>query len=55
MIYKYEEIFEDIPGDPDNCLLKLPPEIIEQTGWKEGDTLIIEAEDGRIKLSKKNG
>ena len=47
-----EEIFEDIPGDPDNVIMKLPPALLEQTGWKEGDTLNIEIEDGAIVISK---
>jgi antitoxin component of MazEF toxin-antitoxin module len=32
--------------------MKFPPEIIEQTGWKEGDTLNIELQDGAIVVSK---
>ena len=52
--YKVEDIFEDIPDDPDNVLMKIPEEIIEEMGWKEGDTLVIEQqEDGSIVLSKK--
>lgn len=47
-----EEIFEDIPGDPDNVMLKIPPEICEQNGWKEGDTLNIVVENGAIVISK---
>ena len=47
-----EEIFEDIPGDPDNVMLKIPPEILERNGWKEGDTLNIKLEDGAIVISK---
>jgi hypothetical protein len=47
-----EEIFEDIPGDPDNVIMKLPPELLDQTGWKEGDTLNIELQDGAIVISK---
>jgi hypothetical protein len=54
MIYNYEEIFEDIPGDPDNILMKIPPEICEQQGWKTGDTLKIEVKDGAMHLSKKD-
>jgi len=50
-----EEIFEDIPGDPDNVIMKFPPAIIEQTGWKEGDTLNIKIENGAIVIEKKNG
>lgn len=52
MIYKYEEIFEDIPDDPDNCIMKIPPEICEQLGWKEGDTITITSEEGKITLHK---
>lgn len=47
-----EEIFEEIPGDPDNVMMKLPPEICEQNGWKEGDTLNIKVEDGAIIITK---
>jgi formylmethanofuran dehydrogenase subunit D len=47
-----EEIFEDIPGDPDNVMMKIPPEILERNGWKEGDTLTINLEDGAIVISK---
>jgi formylmethanofuran dehydrogenase subunit D len=53
--YKYEDIFEDIPGDPDNVMLKIPPEICEAQGWKEGDTLNIKVENGTLVLSKKDG
>lgn len=47
-----EEIFEEIPGDPDNVVMKLPPELCEKMGWKEGDTLDITVEDGAIILKK---
>lgn len=55
MIYKYEEIFEEIPGDADHVMMKIPPEICEAQGWKEGDVLNITAENGSIIISKKNG
>ena len=32
--------------------MKLPPEICEAQGWKEGDTLNIKVEDGSIVISK---
>jgi|APGre2960657444_1045066.scaffolds.fasta_scaffold11245_8 hypothetical protein len=51
-IYNYEEIFEEIPGDPDNILLKFPPEMLEQTGWKEGDTINIKIVNGSLHISK---
>lgn len=53
--YKVEELFEDIEGDPDNVMFKIPPEIAEAQGWKEGDTINIKVEDGAMVLSKVNG
>lgn len=47
-----EDIFEDIPDDPDNVIMKLPPEICEQNGWKEGDTLNIVVENGALVITK---
>jgi hypothetical protein len=55
LTYKVEDLFEDIPGDPDNVIMKIPPEICEQQGWKEGDTINIKVEDGAMILSKVNG
>ncbi len=52
LVFNAEDIFEDIPGDPDNVVMKIPPEVLEQTGWKEGDTLNIKLEDGAIVISK---
>ena len=54
LTFKVEDIFEDIPGDPDNVIMKLPPEICEQQGWKEGDEMSICVEDGVMTISKKN-
>jgi hypothetical protein len=51
-VFNYEDIFEDIPGDPDNILLKFPPEMLEETGWKEGDTIKIEIVNGSLHISK---
>jgi formylmethanofuran dehydrogenase subunit D len=50
--FNAEEIFEEIPGDPDNIMLKFPPEMLEQTGWKEGDTLNIRIEEGKLIITK---
>jgi hypothetical protein len=47
-----EDLFEDIPGDPDNVILKIPPEICEAQGWVEGTTLNIQVEDGKMIISK---
>ena len=53
-LYNYEDLFQDIPGDPDNFLFTLPPEMLEETGWKDGDILNISVENGSIVLSKKD-
>jgi hypothetical protein len=52
MTFNSEDIFEDIPGDPDNVILKFPPEVLEQTGWQAGDTLTVSVVDGAISISK---
>lgn len=52
LTFNAEEIFEEIPGDPDNVVMKIPPAILEHTGWKEGDTLDVKLEDGAIVISK---
>ena len=38
-IYKVEDIFEDIPDDPKNVNMTIPPEIMEKANLKEGDTI----------------
>ena len=50
--YLVEELFEDIPGDPDNVLFKIPPEICDQAGWEIGDTLNISVEEGAMVIKK---
>jgi formylmethanofuran dehydrogenase subunit D len=52
LTYTVEELFEDIEGDPDNVIMKIPPEICEAQGWKEGDTLNVKVEDGKMVISK---
>jgi hypothetical protein len=47
-----EDIFEDIPGDPDNVIMKIPPEICEQMGWTEGVVLDITVENGALSIKK---
>lgn len=43
--YKAEDLFEDIPGDEENVLMNIPPEVCETAGFKEGDTLRITVGD----------
>jgi hypothetical protein len=50
--YLVEELFQNIPEDPDNVLFTIPPEVCEQMGWKPGDNLHIEAGQGSIVIKK---
>jgi len=50
--YRVEDIFEDIPGDPENVIMKIPPEILEKMGWGEGTVLDVTLEDGAISIKK---
>ena len=50
--YKVEDIFTDIPGDPDNVLMTIPLELMENVGWKEGDDIDVSAENGSLVLVK---
>ena len=53
LIYKAEDIFQDIEDDKDNVLMNIPPEIAEQMGWKPGDVLRIQVEEtGGISITK---
>jgi AbrB family looped-hinge helix DNA binding protein len=56
LTYSYEEIFQDIPDDPDNVLMTIPPEIMEKMGWKEGDNIKVEVGDqGTVIIKKIDG
>jgi len=52
LTFNVEEIFEEIPGDPNNVIMKFPPEVLESTGWQEGDELEVTIEDGAISVRK---
>jgi hypothetical protein len=52
LTFTANEIFEDIPGDPDNVIMRIPPAVLEHTGWKDGDTLNVEIEDGAFVITK---
>ena len=52
LTYNVEDIFEEIDGDPDNILMKIPQEILDQNGWKEGDELTVSIEHGAIVIVK---
>jgi frataxin-like iron-binding protein CyaY len=51
-IFTAEDIFEEIPDDPENVLMKIPDEVLKIAGWKEGDVLNIKIEDGKLLINK---
>lgn len=53
-VFDSSDIFEKIEGDPDNVIFKIPPEICEELGWREGDVVKVTAEEGKL-IIKKNG
>lgn len=52
-VYLTSEIFLEIPDDPDNVLMVLPPEICEAAGLETGDTLEIKVKDEVMTINKK--
>lgn len=45
LTFKAEEIFTDIPDDPENVHMKIPEEIMKSQGWKEGTKIKVEIGD----------
>ena len=50
---KSEDIFEDIPDDPDNVIMNIPPVVSASLGLDIGDTLVIESVGESLVLRKK--
>jgi hypothetical protein len=50
--YAVEEIFQDIEDEDDLCLMIIPQEILDITGWVPGDTLSITTENETIVIKK---
>jgi formylmethanofuran dehydrogenase subunit D len=38
--------------DNGDAIIELPPELLEEMGWKEGDTLDISEENGNVIIKK---
>jgi len=52
-IFNAEEIFEDIPEDPKNIKMNIPPEIAERMGWSPGDKLkVLWGDQGTVIIEK---
>lgn len=51
--FKVEDIFENIPNDPENVNMNIPPEIAEAAGFEPGDKLkILWGDQGTIVIEK---
>jgi AbrB family looped-hinge helix DNA binding protein len=51
--FKVEDIFEDIPDDPENVLMNIPEEIREAVGLKEGDPVrVLIGDQGTLIIEK---
>ena len=52
-IYKQEEIFQDIPGEPDKVTMKIPEDVAKQAGIEPGDTIKVSwGDQGTIIITK---
>lgn len=51
--FKVEDIFEDIPDDPENVIMNIPEEIRNEIGLKEGDPIrVLWGDQGTIVIEK---
>lgn len=50
--WKVEDIFQEIPDDPDNVNMIIPDEIVEYLELNEGDAIRIQMTDSGLILSK---
>lgn len=51
--FKVEDIFEDIPDDPENVNMKIPEEIANAIGLVPGDTVkVLWGDQGTIIIEK---
>lgn len=50
--YTVEEIFQDIEDEEDLCLMVIPQEVLDITGWVPGDTLSITVENEALVIKK---
>ena len=51
-IYKYEDLFQEIPGDEENVVLTLPDDVMASASFKEGDEVDVTIENNCIVIKK---
>ena len=52
--YRTEELFKDIPEDPDHILLTIPQELVDSLGWKENDEVTVHLKNNSLYITKTN-
>ena len=53
-IYNTDELFEEIDGNPEDILFKIPDDILSELGWGEGDEINFTQEGKTIVLTRTN-
>jgi len=52
-VYKAEEIFTDIPEDPEHVNMKIPDEVAKEVGLEPGDTVrVLWGDKGTVVIEK---
>ena len=52
-VYNISDIFEEIPDDPENMKMNIPPEIAKEVGLEPGDTVkILVGDKGTLIIEK---
>ena len=52
MVVDYDDVFENIPDDPDNVLMTIPPEVCKAAKIKPGDTVSVEKVGNSLVIKK---
>jgi len=52
LTFAKEDIFEDIPGDPDNVLMIIPPEVCKAANLNPGDTVTVKQQGNSLVIKK---
>ena len=50
--YSVEDIFQDIDGDDEYCLMVIPQEVADLAGFSVGDTLSVELVDQKLIIKR---
>ncbi len=50
--YSVEDIFQDIDGDDEYCLMVIPQEVADLAGFNVGDTLSVELVDQKLIIKR---